>query len=142
MRAGLKPSAKTIIWWLTDPSVTQQARDETFGGEGLSLAMGLDAFTGWHNSGMETLWGNAAKFDLGLLEDAYRILDKPCAFTPWQQACYRGMKTLPAVKHIKLRRAGVHHNALDDALSQAHHLCEIVKHLGAYAPVNQPSIES
>ena len=142
MEAGLKPSASTIEWWLTNPSVTQDARDQTFkGANRVKLVQALDAFTDWHNSAPDTLWGNSARFDLGLLADCYRVLGKPVPWLYYHEGCYRTMKNLPAVKHIKLQRLGTHHNALDDALSQAVHLCEIVEQLGAYAAL-QPTQES
>jgi inhibitor of KinA sporulation pathway (predicted exonuclease) len=30
---------------------------------------------------------------------------------------------------VKIKRSGTHHNAIDDAASQAHHLMEILEHL-------------
>lgn len=140
MEAGLKPSASTIEWWLTSEGVSQQARDQTFTGDNrVKLVDALDAFTEWHNSGTDTLWGNSARFDLGLLSDCYRVLGKPVPWLHYHEGCYRTMKNLPAVQHIKLRRTGTHHNALDDALSQAMHLCEIVNHLGANAELQTPT---
>lgn len=141
MEAGLKPSASTIEWWLTTPS--QQARDQTFRGDNrVKLVDALDAFTDWLNSAPDTLWGNSASFDCGLLADCYRAMGKPQPWLFYHEGCYRTMKNLPAVQHIKLHRTGTHHNALDDALSQALHLCSIVKHLGAYTPAPQLTTES
>lgn len=139
MEAGLKPSASTIKWWLTNDSVTPKAR-KIFAPEcALSLTAALDAFTDWYNSSGDTLWGNSARFDLGLLADCYRALGKPMPWLHYHEGCYRTLKNLPAVQHLKLDRIGIHHNALDDALSQAMHLCNIVQHLGAYTLVPQPT---
>jgi exodeoxyribonuclease VIII len=139
MQHGLKPSASTILWWLTDPSVTAEARALFTDLAAVQLAPALDAFTDWHQSGMETLWGNSARFDLGLLSDCYRVLDKPLPWLHWNEGCYRTMKQLPATRHIRLVRAGTHHNAFDDAVSQAEHLCRIVSHLGAYTALPLPT---
>lgn len=130
---GLKPSASTIEWWLTDPSVTQQAREATFTGDDrVKLPVALDAFTDWLNSAPDTLWGNSAAFDLGLLADCYKVCGKEVPWIFYQEACYRTLKNLPAVRHLKMQRLGIHHDARDDALSQAFHLCQIVQQLGAY----------
>lgn len=143
MEAGLRPSASTIEWWLTNPGVTQQARDETFAGDDrTTLVLALDAFTDWHNSGIHTIWGNGARFDDGLLADCYRVLKKPAPWQHWEEGCYKTMKNLPAVRHLQIERCGTHHKALDDALSQARHLCQIVEYLGAYTPALQPTQES
>lgn len=139
MTAGLKPSASTILWWLTDPSITAEARSLFVDPLAIELGNALDAFTDWHNSGTETLWGNSARFDLGLLSDCYRVLGKPVPWLFYHEGCYRTLKNLPAVKHLKLARVGTHHNALDDALSQAEHLCRIVQHLGAYTALPLPT---
>ena len=58
--------------------------------------------------------------------DAYRI--KP-AWPYRNNRCYRTLKgLLPA---IELERSGTHHNALDDAITQARHLQKIVRTLGS-----------
>ena len=38
------------------------------------------------------------------------------------------MKALPGARGLEPRRAGTHHDALDDALHQARHLIRIVEH--------------
>jgi exodeoxyribonuclease VIII len=139
MTAGLNATASTIKWWLTDESVTDEARTIFANDRAVTLPHALDAFTDWHQDGPETLWGNSARFDLGLLSDCYRALRKPLPWHYWNEGCYRTIKNLPAARHITLVRSGTHHNALDDALSQAHHLCKLVKYLGAYIPTLQPA---
>ena len=63
---------------------------------------------------------NGAAFDNVILASAYR---RNGTRQPWQflnDRCYRTMKAqYPAVK---MQRNGTHHNAVDDAESQARHL--------------------
>lgn len=132
LAVGLKPSASTITWWLTHPSVTPEARALFTDARAVPLPNALDAFTDWYNSSEDTLWGNSARFDNGLLAAAYAACGKQVPWLHWNEGCYRTLKNLPAARGIKLVRSGTHHNALDDALSQAHHLCAIVKHLSLY----------
>jgi len=50
-------------------------------------------------------------------------MERPWYF--WNDRCYRTMKSL--YPQIPMERDGVHHNALDDAISQARHLMAILK---------------
>lgn len=71
------------------------------------------------------LWGNGADFDniiLGSLYDAFE-LRKPWSFS--RNRCYRTMKNIGIGPCKPQVRMGVHHNALDDAITQAAHLQEI-----------------
>ena len=66
------------------------------------------------------VWGNGADFDLPILAHAYTV----CGFggapwLPYAGRCYRTLKNLRP--EIKIVRQGDHHNALDDARSQAVH---------------------
>ena len=134
LAVGLKCSASTIKWWLTNPEITPEARAIFTDPGAVPLPNALYAFTAWYNSSEDTVWGNSARVDLGLLSAAYAACGKTVPWLHWNEGCYRTMKNLPAAKHLKLVRSGTHHNALDDALSQAHHLCAIVKHLSLYQP--------
>jgi len=71
------------------------------------------------------IWGNGADFDniiLGSLYDAFG-LRKPWSYS--RNRCYRTMKNLGIGPRRPQVREGVHHNALDDAITQAVHLQEI-----------------
>ena len=70
------------------------------------------------------LWGNGADFDnaiLGSLYDAFG-LRKPWSYS--RNRCYRTMKNR-GIGPRRPARIGTHHNALDDAITQAVHLQEI-----------------
>ena len=75
------------------------------------------------------VWGNGASFDNPILANAYRAvnLDPPWRF--WNDRCYRTVKSMFG-KNVKLERIGEHHNALDDAKSQADHLIRIMAAIG------------
>lgn len=122
---GLKADASTVVWWMTDPNVTQAARDAIFLVEALPLPAALDAFTDWLQSRPLKLWGNSARFDLGILAAAYHACGKEPPWQHWDERCYRTIKNLPAAREIKLTRVGTYHNAAHDAMSQALHLRQI-----------------
>ena len=64
------------------------------------------------------VWGNGADFDNAILQVAYRKvgLQPPWAF--WNNRCYRTM----TAKCPRRQNTGTHHNAYDDAVSQAEHM--------------------
>lgn len=132
MEIGMRPSADTILWWLKQSDAARKQFEDP---AAVALPIALDAFTDWLGDRPDFIWGNSARFDCGLLEKAYLMCGKVVPWRHWKEQCYRTMKALPGAEQVKLVRRGVHHNALDDAISQAHHLRAIWKELGlARAP--------
>lgn len=125
---GLRPSAGTIVWWMGQTKGAQQVFTDP---NAVALPVALDAFTDWLNSRPDEVWGNSARFDLGLLSAAYKACGKRDPWVHWKERCYRTMKSLPEVAGITIPRVGTHHNALDDAMSQALHLRFIMSALRA-----------
>lgn len=123
---GLNIEAGTVMWWL-DPE-RAPAREQLLKHERHDLVTALHGFASWIGDADATLWGNGATFDNIVLRDAYAAagLDYPIRF--WNDACYRTIKNRRP--DIKLVREGVHHDALDDAVSQAKHLQAICAGLG------------
>lgn len=112
---GLKISGSTLAWWMKQNSA---AITRLLSGESKSLSMALvglrDAFT-WDAA---HVWGNSARFDLGILESAYL----KCHTTiPWKFYNERDVRTLvsfnPDVK-ANMRFFGTSHDAVDDCLHQ------------------------
>lgn len=126
MAVGLRPSASTIAWWMKQKD---EARQHLWDPDAVDLPIALDAFTEWWGSRPDYLWGNSARFDCGILEAAYLACGKVVPWQHWNERDYRTMKNLPQVADVKLKRTGVHHNALSDAVSQAHHLRAIMAKL-------------
>lgn len=127
MEMGLRPTASTIKWWMKQHPEAQAVLEDP---SAIPLPNALDNFTDWWNSRPDEIWGNSISFDGGLLKDAYRVCKKEAPWAFWRERCYRTMKSLPVAKDVPFERIGTHHNALDDALSQALHLRRIYKALG------------
>lgn len=113
----------TVTWWLRqgDAARTELTRPA------LQIGSALDAFAVWlariGDPAKTEVWGNGAAFDNVILAGAYKRLGLAVPWRFFNDRCYRTIKSLhPA---IKLDRAGTHHNALDDAESQARHLMAI-----------------
>lgn len=117
---GLHMDASTVMWWLKQESA---ARVEiTKPGKHLSPVL-LD-FADWLGDKDAEIWGNGAAFDNVLLADAYdrAQIQRPWKF--WNDRCYRTVKSLRP--DVTMQRDGTHHNALDDAKSQALHLMALL----------------
>ncbi len=125
MAAGLTVDGGTIIWWLKQGD---RAREAITGAEARPLEQVLADFRSWLLENMPNgggIWGNGSDFDNATLANAYRATGWPAPWPFWQNRCYRTLKNL--APHIKLVREGTYHNALDDAVSQAKHLMQILK---------------
>ena len=128
-RVGRTVSADTVVWWMQQGAAAKQifADPAPEGVRRVSTAQGLTEFAGFisRNGGKEAkLWGNGSGFDnviVGSLFDSFGLV-KPWSYG--KNRCYRTMKRMFG-ENVPLVRQGVHHNGLDDAITQAVHLQEI-----------------
>lgn len=120
----------TVHWWNRQSPearlVLEQAKAPTESGVNYPVREVMSRFASFahYNS---NVWGNGSDFDNAIIQEIYRKLGirQPWAF--WNNRCYRTMKNMfPDIKH---ERQGTYHNALDDAKTQALHLCKILKHM-------------
>lgn len=125
---GLTIDADTIMWWF-DPE-RDEARRSWLSLDKVDIGSALLGFAHWCGTGAPAVgvWGNGSTFDNVILRSAYDAagLDYPVRF--WQDQCYRSLKN--RVPYIEIVREGTHHNALDDAISQAKHLQAILMDRG------------
>lgn len=117
--------ASTVLWWMQQDAA---ARGE-FVGAYDSIAVALHDFSHWMENRGHTdelkVWGNGAAFDNVILASAYRRNGTKQPWMFWNDRCYRTMKALyPRVPFV---RSGTHHNAVNDAESQALHLIDILR---------------
>jgi hypothetical protein len=103
---------------------------------GIHIGVALTLFSHWVDSPVAEIWGNGASFDNAILAEAYDCarIDRPWKY--WNDRCYRTMKNQFPL--VPFRRSGTHHNALDDARSQAEHLMEIFEDLKAWHTAPAP----
>lgn len=132
----------TIAWWSRQSADAQKLfLEANTGGDPLPVA--LNQFNSWlQRQGQVSkirLYGNGADFDNPILRVAFdcaKVKPYPGAFGG---RCYRTLKNLdellgPDFEFQKLssaQRTGTHHNALDDAISQAKHLMQSVARIKA-----------
>ena len=128
-RVGRTMSADTVVWWMQQGAAAKQIFTDpaSEGVRRVSTAQGLTEFASFvsRNGGKEAkLWGNGSDFDnviVGSLFDSFGLV-KPWSYS--RNRCYRTMKRMFG-ENVKVSRHGVHHNGLDDAITQAVHLQEI-----------------
>jgi len=115
----------TIEWWGRQ---AEDVREEALGdGDRISL----EQFTQELNRfivGTDNIWAQGPVFDIVILENLYRQLDKPC---PWQFWQIRDSRTLLSTHGDprEKNKAGLH-NALEDSVSQAQAVQHIFKQAG------------
>ena len=125
MDKGLKVNADTLMWWFNQ---SEEARDKIAGNAiRYTLKTSLRFFTEYLESieGLEGIWGNSARFDLGILSDAYNAIKKPI---PWDFRKERDVRTLVAFSpEIRANETfeGVPHDALDDCKHQIKYCSKI-----------------
>lgn len=117
LHEGLKLDLKTIEWWFQQ---CYEAKKEVFNQEDryhiFPALRDLSEFVSLTEDAI--VWGNSARFDCGLLEDAYRAVDLPVPWKYWNERDVRTLVSLaPEIKNDTIRE-GTYHNALDDCYHQ------------------------
>ena len=118
---GLHFLPATVAWWAAQSKEAQDAliHDQH------DLLTALTKFSHWvREVNGQFLWGNGADFDNPILKSCYEAIQADMPFKPYNGRCYRTLKSIDKAPSMS-KRQGTHHNALDDAKSQAMHLLEI-----------------
>lgn len=125
---GLKVQASTVLWWMQQ---NEEARKEICrpANNIQGVLDRLRSFLGIYGNDFE-IWGNGARFDLGLLQDAYHA----CGYDilPWKFRNERDVRTLVSrAPHIKeqTKNIGVEHYPIDDCIFQINYCHAIDKYL-------------
>jgi exodeoxyribonuclease VIII len=126
---GRSISGSTVAWWMGQ---TDAARAVFAAPKSFWLNSTLDDLRNWvarHAVKGCEVWSNGADFDLPMLNLAYAAQGREAPWKPYSGRCYRTYKNLPGARAVKVERQGTHHNALEDAIYQARHLCAIYRAL-------------
>jgi hypothetical protein len=126
---GLVEQEDTMAWWAKQNEQARKLIADIEKPDCATLPETLKAFATWCHAHCEPdqlqVWGNGADFDNVILSAAYHYAGLQQPWGAYKGRCYRTLKSLRS--DIKLMRTGMHHNALDDALSQAEHAVRIMK---------------
>lgn len=134
--AGCTMDPDTVLWWLKQADDARKAVYDTE--KALTLEQALQSFSNWmtHNERAKYVWGNGSDFDNVILRGAYDKIGLAAPWSKFNNRCYRTMKS--RAPSVKLVRSGTHHNALDDAISQANHLVNIFAHFRSSTVIEMP----
>ena len=135
-------SADTLAWWMRQSDAARAVFDRANPVQHhFPARTALGALEAWvrsvvleENAQHKDLrvWSNGSDFDLPMLAHACRIFNVALPWPAYAGRCYRTYKNLPGARAVAMQRGGVHHNALDDAIDQARHLCAI--HAALFGP--------
>lgn len=116
LRRGRRTNASTLNWWLKQ---SKEAQDVIRQAEhGISVESFIGQLASWLIDDKFKVWGHPSFFDVAMLDHLHDSIN---VVTPWtfrDVRCYRTVKALHKIEE-GMTRAGVHHNALDDARFQA-----------------------
>ena len=131
--AGLVVNGSTVMWWLQQEKAAQELVTQ----EGMEIALALFHLSNWLNECIVgfKIWGNGARFDIGILEDAYvKVGYKEM---PWGFRDERDLRTLvafaPSVKTLVVdewtKKGAVIHDPIVDCKIQIDYAHRIYKWL-------------
>ena len=122
---GRTVTDSTIEWW---GKQAEDVREEALGdGDRISL----EQFTKTLNKflvGADNIWAQGPVFDIVILENLYRQLEKPCPWNFWQIRDSRTLLSTHGDPREK-NKEGLH-NALEDSVSQAEAVHYVFKECG------------
>lgn len=124
------PDGDTIGWWMNQTDAARKLFDLSDSAQQarVPLSTALHALINFCRDELEATfrpWGNGATFDITILEHAYEVGAIGLS-PPWRYTSIRDMRTIVDAAEViagfnrkSIKRIGVHHNAMDDAIYQA-----------------------
>ncbi|WP_041934507.1 3'-5' exonuclease [Cyclobacterium marinum] len=124
---GLIIDASTLKWWMKQ---NDHARKEFTDRVSIPIQNALSDVAEFCNKNYQ-IWGNSARFDCGILQNAF---NKAGMDIPWDYKKERCIRTLvsfaPNIK-ANFKQSGNAHNALDDCKYQIGYCSEIWRYLNS-----------
>jgi DNA polymerase III epsilon subunit-like protein len=125
---NLRVTGNTVYWWMNRE---REAQNNIRCNDKKPIKEVLDLFGRFFSENMAdqnnaTVWGNSAKFDLGILENAYQVARLVKPWNTWKEADVRTIVNKYGMD-IKqdLKFEGIKHYAVDDCKHQIKYLCAI-----------------
>jgi len=142
LQAGLKVSGDTFYWWMQQSDEARRALYgvELYDNKGNSyyerkkLGHVLHLLTEYlYKYDIKGVWGNSARFDLGILQDSYEAIGKKL---PWKYTMERDVRTIvafrPQIKKDIVNAASdiTKHHPIDDCKLQIEYLAVTFDEIG------------
>jgi len=122
---GLKINPSTVEWWMKQ---SDSARHTLFSGVGVDLDIALRSFRDFvNNSGGQDvqIWGNSARFDMGLLQNAFETIKEPIPWDFRKERCVRTLTSFADQIRKDYKFEGIQHDALHDCFYQVGYVSKI-----------------
>ena len=126
-QAGMVADPATVLWWMKNDETMVKAREHQFQGHGLEgesgepvckALMDFSAFLSLVGEACEVrIWGNSARFDLGILEELYHRFHIEVPWKFWEERDLRTVFELLEPEHAIVRDFDKmpYHTGLGDA---------------------------
>lgn len=122
---GRKIDPSTVNWWMKQ----SDAARSVFQDKARPTTLVLAEFKHWiyKNSVNDDVyvWGNGSTFDISIIESLLKTFNQEIPWTYFNVMDFRTFRRFCA-GNAKPQRIGTHHNALDDAISQAQFVIEML----------------
>lgn len=120
---GLIINADTLVWWFgqNENAIKEITRSDKY-----SLGEALDDFSAFCTKDCE-IWARSARFDCGILQNAYNKLDMPIPWDFRKERCVRTLVSFNEKLKDSVLRNGDDHNALHDCKNQIKYTVECYK---------------
>lgn len=129
LKKGLKVDASTILWWLNQDAAARN-QINLFPKPLDNVLRDFSIFCKKEYQ----IWGNSARFDLGILESSYKACNLPIPWDFKKERCVRTLASLfPYIKK-EMPFDGTRHNPVDDCVHQIKYCREILKEIAH--PIN------
>lgn len=128
LKNGLEMDWDTIQWWMNQSSDAIESMSKN--AKPLPIALvELNKF--FANKETHNVWGNSARFDLGIVENAFlKVGYDSHPWSPWGERCMRTITSLNREIKDNEPFEGVKHDAVDDCLHQIKVLVKTLKTIG------------
>lgn len=117
--AGLHIQLETIQWW-KDKKTEAYAVLKT---NRKTLTDALNEFKIWYGTKSVPTWACSNSFDCVIMENAYDSVAIECPWKFYDERCFRTFKSM---FKSDIKREGVYHNALDDAIYQTKYMLDVL----------------
>ena len=111
---GLMPTGSTLSWWLNQD---KKAIEKLLTKNRVSIQVAIEMFNSFLTQD-DILWGNSARFDLGILANIYTKLNKELKWEFYNEMCFRTLNNLIPEIRKNTPFEGIKHYGIDDCKHQ------------------------
>lgn len=119
---GFTKSKDTLKWWKEQRTEVLEMAVKN----AVPYTEGIDAFLEWYGNYSMPIWSNGADFDIPIMKHHFTVLGKTIPWKYTDARCYRTVSKLLG-DTVQITRSGTAHCSVDDAVSQAEYLIQILQ---------------